>query len=289
MRPAQSTLDAIRRRVQAELQNLPPSSAAPPSAVCPTCEGRGFVRYSLPFGHPDWGRLWPCPEAQCPARQAAAVQRAPHLLRKSGLLDKYREMSFQTWLALPAEMRAGKAQALAAAWAWAQTAGQPFSMAQALAQFGLQGGSDEPRAWLVLQGGLGLGKTGLAAAVVQHLVANDKPVIFYRTQEMFSDIQSRYGKEEPPSADDVLQEISRAPRLIIDEANIPSATNDKQRLMEEIIRYRHGRELPTVITCNVDLKGFSAMWGERTADVVAELSHWITLGGPKLRKGASHA
>jgi len=273
-----SHLEAIRLRMQAELQSLPPGSAPPPLPVCETCEGRGYVRYTLPYGHPDWGKLWPCPAPACAARQQAQAARAAHLLRKSGLPDKYRAYTFASWLALPDDMRQGKRPALRAAWAWAESAGAPVAITD--------GG--EARPWLVLQGGLGLGKTGLAAAVVQHLVARSQAITFCRVQEMFIDIQSRYGKDDAPSADDVLQAIQRAPRLILDEANIPNVTADKQRLMEEIIRYRHGHELTTIITCNVDYRGFIDMWGERTADVVAEAAHWITLSGPKLRAGVKH-
>jgi DNA replication protein DnaC len=219
---------------------------------------------------PRWGKLWPCPAPDCSARAEQQAQRAPQLLRKSGLPDKYTQFTFASWLALPDEMRQGKQKAARAVWAWAQG---PVVI----------GGDARP--WLVLQGPLGVGKTGLAAAAVNHLISQGQPVVFYRLAELFADIQGRYGKDDPPSADDVLQAIQRAPRLVLDECNVPSASADKQRIFEEIVRYRHGRELLMVITCNVDPQGFATMWGERTADVVAEMSHWITMSGPKLRKG----
>lgn len=279
-----SKYEEIKERIRQELEALTPLLGEEPSIpTCPMCNGLGLVRYDLPLGHPGWGKIYPCPAPDCTARQKMEEARSESLLRRSGLGEKYRSMSFESWVKLPSDLRRGKEQALAAAWAWATQAGSPYSMRQALATFGLPGGDEDQRSWLVLHGPLGYGKTGLAAAIVGYVVGQGLPIRFYRAQEMFADIQGRYGKEGV-SADDVINAISGSARLIIDEANI-SSTNDKQRIMEEIIRYRHGRDLPTVITCNVDIKGFAAIWGERTADVVAEVAHWVTLGGQKIRKG----
>jgi hypothetical protein len=41
--------------------------------------------------------------------------------------------------------------------------------------------------------------------------------------------------------------------------------------------------LPTLITTNHNIEQFYSLWGERTADVVAEMCAWIHLGGEKLR------
>jgi len=103
-------------------------------------------------------------------------------------------------------------------------------------------------------------------------------------QDMFTEIQSRYVATEPPTADEIVKSIKTAPVLVLDEFNVPNVSADKSRLVEEIIRYRHGNRLATIITCNVNPQEFESMWGGRTADVTMESAHWIELGGAKIRK-----
>lgn len=268
---------------------LPPPPT--PEPVCETCGGRGMVGINAPVGHPLFSKLIPCPNKDCPDGRRLRVSRYEKLLTKSGLPDTYRSLTLQSFIDLPEEMRRGKELAAGAAWIFSQRREQDHYLslresAQAVTEDSsiIQRYTPDLKNWLVFQGGLGLGKTGLAAAIVNELSGSFSPVLFFRLQEMFAEIQSKYGKTEGTSADELILEIQRAPVLILDEMNVSNVSADKTRLVEEIIRFRHGRSLPTVITCNVDQKGFASMWGERTADVVYERSHWIVMGGAKLRK-----
>ena len=259
----------------------------PVAPVCPDCGGLGMIRYDVPIGHERFGKLYPCPADGCSARAAQQAQRTDALLERSGVPGVYREMTFQTWVNLPADQRAGKDLAGGAAWLWSQTLSVKLS--EAAEVFGHPDAgrfSATAKPWLVLQGDLGVGKTGLAASATNALAAAGKQPLYYRLQEMFSEIQSRYGENETGrNADDIIGQIQRAPALILDECNVPGlkASEDKSRLMEEIVRYRHARQLPTLFTLNADQKQFETMWGRRTADVVFNSAHWLVLSGARLR------
>jgi DNA replication protein DnaC len=268
---------------------LPPSP--PPLPVCETCGGRGVVGIKAEVGSPNFGKIITCPNKTCPEGNTIRLAKYDRLMTKSGLPDTYKALTLAGFAELSADQRKGKELAAGAAWMFSQTAADNhyFSLQEAAAVVTedrqiINRYSSERKNWLVLQGGLGLGKTGLAAAVVNELSLSLTPVLFFRLQELFQEIQGRYGKTEGASADDLILEIQRATVLILDEFNISNKSADKTRIVEEIIRYRHGRSLPTIITCNLDMKGIADAWGDRTADVIGERAHWLVMGGQKLRR-----
>ena len=48
---------------------------------CPVCKGMGVIKHDLPLGHPDFGKLVPCP-ANCESRREAKRARAARLIEK---------------------------------------------------------------------------------------------------------------------------------------------------------------------------------------------------------------
>lgn len=265
------------------LEPSPPVPPAPPSPKCPMCGDFGWIigkSLDCPNGKPMI-----CPNPNCTVANEQRIASAAKQLQRSGLPSRYAALSFTSWYALDAAFRQGKELAAGAAWMFAQN--RPFSLNDAAVAAGYDTiGETEARSWLVLQGGLGVGKTGLAAAAINEMILNGRSVLYYRTGELFTDIQSRYGQSDGVSADTLIESIKSAPALVLDEMNVPRASDDKQRIIEEIIRYRHGNDLPTLITCNVTTKEFSVMWGERTSDVVFEQAHWIVVQGARLRRSA---
>jgi len=267
-----------------ELLSSPPIPPSPP--MCDTCGDLGVVSPDVRRDHPLWGKLIPCP-AGCPAVQQQRAAKSARLLTRSGLPAKYTALTFETWYAQDSAALAGKQ--IAAAAAWSAVGGGLYSLSDAAALVGLSGSySSDPRGWLVLQGPMGTGKTGLAASIVNERAARGLDSLFYRAADLFADVQGRYGKQDDGgSADDLLDQVKRAALLVLDELNVPQPSADKQRIIEEVIRYRHGRDLPTVITCNVGVEDFTKMWGGRASDVVLEAAHWIVVGGLKIRRSTS--
>jgi len=262
----------------AELPEPSPSSAPPPPEQCAVCHDRGCGTHR--------GQVIACPE-NCAAARAYRRRIFESLCTKSGLPGKYKDFSFSTWQSIDPDFRTGKMLAAASAYHWA--AGE-FSLAEAAHTAGRDDAAeslgDDHRSWLVISGAHGLGKTGLAAAALNRAASLTRPAVFLRLAEMFSTVQSRYGADATTSADDALQTIQMAEMLILDECNIPAVTSDKSRIFEEVIRYRHARELPTLLTTNLSIQEFRSAWGDRSADVVMEAAHWINITGKKIRRQA---
>lgn len=256
---------------------------------CTHCGDLGWVSFLVPVGHPRFGRAAPCPH--CALGQSHLNRSADQLLKRAGLPESYRALSLETFAALPEAQLQGKRLALSTVWALAHQYEQGVSL-RAVVEMQEKADADtypdRYSNWLMLYGGLGLGKTGLAAAFINEIAPQGVAALFYRLQELFAEIQSHYG--EGGAADNLQERICRASVLVLDECTIPTdssgaASVDKRRILEEICRFRHARRLPTLFTGNLDQSAFTRMWGERTASVVCE-GHWLELLGVPLRARA---
>lgn len=155
-------------------------------------------------------------------------------------------------------------------------------------------GDDVVRNSIVFQGPYGVGKTSLAAAIVNHLRSRNEHVLFIRAYNVVTSVQDRYGKVNPdkspeyPTTEDVKKSIYEVPILVIDEFGISGISSDRRNIMEEIIRYRHNNDLPTIVTMNENKGQLSAdtNWGMRILESFNEMAHWIPMGGVPLRQAS---
>lgn len=266
------------------LSNTTPPVPDTPPQECDLCGGLGLLGYDVQPGHEKFGRAYPCPK--CAEGKGYAQQQSRAAFGRSGLPDHYASLTFDSFWELPADLQAGKVIAAAAAGLWAMGGGKPFSLkqaAQAVAPERASSLSDVPANWLTLASEqLGVGKTGLAAAAVNYLITAHTPVVFFRLQELFTEIQSQY-KTGDDKADKTLDRVQQADLLVLDECTIPSASPDKMRIFEEIVRYRAARGLATFLTTNHTQEAFEAQWGKRAASMVFQ-GHWIELTGKSLRR-----
>jgi DNA replication protein DnaC len=84
----------------------------------------------------------------------------------------------------------------------------------------------------------------------------------------------------------VLDQVKNAPTLICDEFDVADVTTNKRSIVEKLIRYRHGQQLPTVLTTNLDADAFERRWERVIASVVRDRAHWIPMRGVSLRREA---
>jgi len=260
-----------------------------PVYTCQTCEDRHVISYDVPFGDERFGKLYPCPD--CGGGQKLMERRWKSRLKQAELPKEYQQLTFATWQQLPQEARQGKGLALACAQLFVQSDDHSVSLATAYRMAGRDMGNvDIVRKSLILQGVPGLGKTGLAAAIVNHLLAEGKPVLYIRVQDFIEAVKDAFGKEKrqadgtlPDSAQEIVSVVKRAPRLVLDEFNVSVVGDWRQEVMENVIRYRYGNALPTVITCNAQPDELEAQWGLRTTSVLFTMAHWVPMGGEVLR------
>lgn len=255
---------------------------SPPEYTCAVCEDRGSLYrdeldgVAYPYGHENFARLVPCPH--CTAGQRLVQRQYELRLKTAGVPAHYSGFSFASFDEQVGQ-RDGNRLARHACELFAITDGCAISITEATARTGVaQWTRDEiVRNSLVLFGGYGTGKTGLAASAANELIRRGQPVLFTRLDDLVEEIQRGYSDGNSAQ---ILSTYRDAPVLIVDDFAMSSTSPDRLRITESVIRYRHNHNLPTLITCNINQQQFRGMWGDRTSDVLIAMAHWVRCEGP---------
>lgn len=257
-----------------------------PSYSCQTCQDLHRVRYDVAIEDARFGKMYPCPD--CAGGHALIERQVKMRLANARLPDEYQKLTFATWMKLPRDYRAGKGLGYICAKMFTESPDHNVSIVEAYRMGGFEVTvADVRRKSLILQGPPGVGKTGLAAAIVNQLLVDGKPVMYVRVMDFIEAVKAAFdnGKNErkQESANAILEMVKSFPRLVLDEFNMTKVTDWRQEVMENVIRHRYGNALPTVLTCNADMKELEAQWGVRTTSVLFTMCHWVPMGGEVLR------
>lgn len=288
----------IIARMQSQIGNIPAVEdlPEPEPPACETCQDTGYVRYDVPYTHPMFGKMYHCPELNCPTAANHRRQQVEIVMKHSTWNDGYTRMTFESFWNLCDEKNAwdGKRGAYSAASMFARCDGQPFTLNEASMHV-LQ------RKWpevidgvsnsVVLTGDVGLGKTGLAVAAANLLRELDKNVVFIRLMDLVRTVQETYRQsthsdkeQQIDTTSDVYRFFNSVTFLILDEFGIKNYTQDRREIVETIIRARDRAGLPTLYTTNLTKEEISdgELWDKQIGDIVQK-AHWVKVGGVKLR------
>jgi DNA replication protein DnaC len=81
---------------------------------------------------------------------------------------------------------------------------------------GVQRFIDEPRGWLLIQGGYGCGKTHLAAAIANACLGKGLPAIFINVPDLLDYLRGAYNPNAEETYDERFNEVRDAALLILD-------------------------------------------------------------------------
>jgi DNA replication protein DnaC len=141
---------------------------------------------------------------------------------------------------------------------------------------------------IVFIGPTGVGKTGLASALLLKALQNGYRGLFLRAQDLFDDM---YASLADRSSRKLVNQLARIDVLVIDEMGYlnlrPEQTNIFFKLMEE--RYRRRA---TVITTNLDYDEWHHFLGNKVLvdallDRLRHQCHTVKIDGPSLREPQS--
>lgn len=263
----------------------------PPEIIpaCDWCNDLGSVRVAgQKPGDPYFGKLVPCPNPECIRGNEHRTRIWNGRYASARIPDHYQELTFATWQILPDEYKAKKGIASWAAYLFADKPDRfmtRFDIFEAAGVIDPDAGlPDRKKNCVMLYGGVGLGKTGLMAAAANKLIADGRSLLYIREIDLIAEIQKHYGRIEYPTAESVEGDFKTAPLLFLDEIGDESAYPDRLRRIETIIEHRRAMYLPTFMTTNLNQIEFRRAWGDRTADRVINMAHWIICEGLKLRK-----
>jgi DNA replication protein DnaC len=137
---------------------------------------------------------------------------------------------------------------------------------------------------IVLIGGTGVGKTGLASGLLLKALQNGYRCLFIRAQDLFDEM---YASLADRATRKLLNRLARIDVIAIDEMGYlnlkPEQTNIFFKLMEE--RYRRK---PTIITTNLEYEEWQHFLGnkplvEALLSRVRHQCHTVRIAGPSLR------
>jgi len=220
-----------------------PSIIGPGKPGCPICGGIGYLRYNVPVGDPNFGRVTPCV-----CMQGILQSQASERLYRFSNLQRLQHMTFESFsphgrVALSPMAQKSLEQAYNLAFAFSQTR----------------------TGWLLLEGGFGCGKTHLAAAIANFSVDHGIPTLFLTVPDLLDWLRASFeGTDERFSQR--FDEIRQVPLLILDDFGTQNTTPWAQEKLFQLLDYRYLNDIPTVITTNLRLEEIEGRIRSRLSD-----------------------
>ena len=223
-------LEAILQRIGLSRQGAIPESEPP--AVCPRCNGAGYLRYDVPVGDPRFGDL-----VVCECTQAELQTKRHQILLERSRLKNLRHYTFDNW---ESKYVRGKPPEQTPDWAY-HTA--------LLYRERLE---IEGRPWLFLYGTVGTGKTRIAAAIGNYRIDRGEPAVFMVVPELLDYLRAAYSPKSEIGYDELFESLKNTPLLILDELGMETATPWAREKLYQLINHRYNSRLPTVLTMNME-------------------------------------
>ncbi len=195
---------------------------------CPVCDDARWLNVNAPVGSPEFGTVVPC---ECQERVWGSHVRKR--LRDYSDLGPLERMTFES---MEPAGREG----------FVDPPG--FRRAKDRAQTY----SHDPMGWLVISGPSGTGKTHIAAAIANRIVADGRPVKFVSVPDLLDHMRASLDRNpEDSDTEDfegLFSHIIEAPMLVLDDLGIQSPTRWAEEKIDQILSHRYARRLPTVLT-----------------------------------------
>lgn len=218
-------LPAVREPVMPYVLPTAPAPAMQKS-VCPKCNGAGYLRANVPFGHPSFGRPIPC---EC--KEAERKDKRRQQLRDISNLDAFRDRTFGTFNPRVPGVK------------------EAYDVSHDYAQ--------EPEGWLLLVGPNGCGKTHLAAAIANQCLEDGAVVLFQVVPDLLDHLRAAFAPNATEVFDQLFSKMREAEVLILDDLGSQQSSPWANEKLFQLLNYRYNMGMPTVITANP--KGFQGV------------------------------
>jgi len=137
---------------------------------------------------------------------------------------------------------------------------------------------------IVFVGETGVGKTGLASALLLKAMQNGYRGLFIRAQDLFDEM---YASLADRSTRRLLTALARIDVLLIDELGYLNLKSEQTNIFFKLMEERHHRH-PTIITTNLSYPEWQGFLGNRALvdallSRLRERCHTVKIDGPCLR------
>lgn len=195
-------------------------------------------------------------------RAEKKMKQAQKILSQSGLGRRFQERTFANF-----QQTKGNEQAL--------------QMAQKFVQ-------DFPDTkGIIFSGPVGVGKTHLAAAIMNQLTYDMHDVMFGDMADIISRLKQTFGDYSHGTELDILNALTGADLLIIDDMGKEKASDYASTIMFQIVNRIYEDKKPIIITTNYTSRAFMERLGEKGEAIVSRLSEMCEpaqIGGEDWRR-----
>lgn len=123
---------------------------------------------------------------------------------------------------------------------------------------------------IMFQGQVGSGKTHLAAAIANKLIANNIDVLFLVVPDFLDEMRMSYGSLGEFDEVAMMNRAKNAPILILDDLGMHNFSQWTKNKLFTLINYRLNNNLPMIITTNLNMDELKEIVGERiTSRIIA--------------------
>ena len=240
--------------ILARMRVNPDATPAEPTApACPKCNGMGFLRYDVPYGDPNFGKIKPC---GCKTQEIAASR--ANKFRELSHLGPLQHKRFENF-----DGRRGNSAYSRDAMEIALRVAQDYAAA--------------PEGWLVLTGPSGTGKSHLAAAITNAILDRNEGALWVFVPDFLDHLRTTFSPQSDISYDDLFTTVRDAPVLVLDDLGAQSSSQWAEEKLYQILAHRYDARQPTVITTNKLLDNFDGRIRARLQD--ADVSRIIAVVG----------
>lgn len=232
------TTAALKRALTAPPTPNEPSVIPPPPRDCPHCNGAGYYKEAVPYGHPNFAKLFPC---ACKLAERASYLRSSRIEILSKLQSE-----------LGSDLSRCRLESFDLARARAHDPESAKSLKKALAAAGEF--LSEPRGWLYFYGPTGVGKSHLAAAIAIQWADSGMGRAAYASAPALLRYIRRGYKDD--TADDRLIALQVVDLLVLDDLGTEyhkpgDSYGNTESILFELIADRYSYDRPTIITSNL--------------------------------------
>ncbi|UMB78846.1 ATP-binding protein [Dickeya fangzhongdai] len=190
--------------------------------------------------------------------------RAEKILGRSGICDLHRNCTFANYQVT----NDGQRQALSKAKSYAQNFGMGFAS-------------------FVFSGSCGTGKNHLAAAIGNHLMAQNQTVLVVTVPDLMLRVRRCYDGGESESV--LLDDLCKVDLLVLDEVGVQRETRGEWVILNQIIDRRMSAMKPMGVLTNLNYDDLTRMLGERAMDrLTMDNGIWVNFTWGSYRKNVTH-
>lgn len=143
-------------------------------------------------------------------------------------------------------------------------------------------GSEEGHG-LFIHGEYGVGKTGIASALLLECIQGHARGYFVAVPDLMDSIRASYGDHSTEADRTLLQKVKEVPYLVLDDIGAERPSEWVVEKLFTIINRRHSEMLTTFFTSNLSIAQLAERLGERITWRIVEMCDVVHLKGPNLR------